>query len=83
MALGHFGNVKKSAIEPDVSIGTRVQISLHVLLPFVINSLGPRRSRDIEDEGFTFNHLDWTRDGGKLRLDCKQREIRDKLRNYS
>ena len=69
MAFGHFGNVKKAAIEPDISVGTRVQISLHVLLPSVIHSLGPRRRRDIEDEWFSFNNLDWTRDVGKLGLD--------------
>merc|ERR1719215_2553066 len=56
MAFRHFGNVKKAAIEPDISVGTRVQISLHVLFPFVINSLGPCRCRNIEDEWFAFNH---------------------------
>ena len=71
MAFRHFGNVKKAAIEPDISVGTRVQISLHVLFPFVINSLGPCRCRDIEDEWFAFDHLDWTWDGGKLGLDYK------------
>ena len=71
MALGHFGDVEEAAVEPDVRIGTCVQISLRVLLPFIVNPRGSGRGGHVQHKWFAFNYLDRAGDGGELGLVCK------------